>query len=507
MCAYDHSHRRFNFRNIGHRVGSMPMLFALIPFISGIILANSYSIPLWLAAAGMAIFAIVAWCIRARRGVVAYCFIALILFGYLVAELRRERVDIPYDKDIELVVSIDKHPAMRYSKYSVEGEIERWRDGDAWHDSDYRVQLYTACDTLAVGDRVHLRTHLRERISNNESYNSLLHHRGVVGRIDINAYDILSIEHDISYSLHARAIEHLSYYAQDSSAYSTVEAMVAGSRRMQSEELREAYSRTGLSHLMAVSGLHLGIVLIIVNILLIPLLLIHRGHLVRNILVLIAIWIYVAVCGASPSVVRAAMMVSIVYLTYYSSQRYNTANILAMAILLMLIYRPDNIYDISFQLSVTAVMGIALWAVPIIRRLSTTGLFTRYIIASAIVGMAASIWTLPIISHAFGRIALIGVIITPLLMFSAYIIIGSSMATLLLPPPLGMPFARLAEWSAGIQNEFVMMASRLEWACIDYRLDVGGVVAIYAIIIAITLLIWSYESKKVVTLSKYDNYS
>ena len=485
----------------------MPMLFALVPFIMGILLAESYTIPLWLAVTSMATLALVAWRISHRRISIAYIFVALLLFGYTIAELRQEKVDIPYDKDIELIVNIDNHPTMRYSRYSAEGEIERWRDGNTWHDCDYRVQLYTACDTIGIGDRVYLNTRLKEQISRNKSYNDLLHHRGVAGRIDIDGYDISRIEHDDSYSLHAHAIERLSYYAQDSSAYATVEAMVAGSRRLQSEELREAYSRTGLSHLMAVSGLHLGIVLIIINILLIPLLLIHRGHLLRNILAIVAIWVYVAACGASPSVVRAAMMVSIVYLTYYSSQRYNTVNILSVAILLMLIYNPDSIYDISFQLSITAVMGIALWAIPLMGRLRSESLITRYLIASVIIGVAASIWTLPIISHAFGRIALIGIIITPLLMFSAYIIIGSGMATLLLPQPLGLPFARLAEWSADVQNSLVIRASHLEWACIDYRLGEDGVAIAYAIIIAITALTWSYESKKVVTLSKYDNYS
>ena len=507
MCAYDHSHRSFNPRNIGHRARSMPILLALIPIVGGIILADSYIIPLWLVGLSIATLATATWLMSHSRVAIASCFVTLLLFGYLIAELRQQRVDIPYERDMELVLSIDNHPTKRYERYSVEGEVERWYDGTRWHDGDYRVQIYTSCDTIGVGDMVHLRTHIHRRISRNESFNDLLHHRGVIGRVDINAYDISRVEHNANHSLQARAIERLSYYAKDSTSYATVEAMVTGSRRMQSESLRNAYSRTGLSHLMAVSGLHLGIVLIIVNTLLIPLLLIHRGHLVRNILALVVVWVYVAMCGASPSVIRAATMVSIVYLTLYSSQRFNTANILAAAVLIMLIYRPNNIYDISFQLSVTAVMGIVFWAVPIIRGLRTESLVMRYMLSSVAVGVTASIWTLPIISHAFGNIPLIGVIITPLAMFTAYVIIGSSMATLLLPPPLATPFARMAEWSASIQNEMVSRASSLEWAAIDYQLSTGGVVALYAIIIAITVVVWSYESKKVVTLSKYDNYN
>ncbi len=507
MCAYDHSHSSFDVRNIGHRVRSMPILLALIPIIAGIMLAESYTLPLWLVGVSIATLTTATWIIAHSRVAIASCFVTLLLFGYLIAELRRERVDIPYDKDMELVIDIDNYPTKRFDRYAVEGEVERWHDGTTWHDASYRVQIYTSCDTIGVGDRVHLHSHIHRRISRNESYNDLLHRRGVIGRVDINAYDITKVEHTGDHSLQAHAIERLSYYAKDSSSYATVEAMVAGSRRMQSEELRDAYSRTGLSHLMAVSGLHLGIVLIIINTLLIPLLLIHRGHLLRNILSLGVVWIYVVMCGGSPSVIRAAVMVSIVYLTLYSSQRYNSANILAAAVLIMLIYRPDNIYDISFQLSVAAVMGIVFWAVPIIRGLSRHGFVIGYLLSSVAVGVAASIWTLPIISHSFGNIPLIGVVITPIAMFTAYLIIGSSMVTLMLPPPLATPFARIAEWSAGVQNELVLRASNIEWAAIDYRLSEGGVVALYAIIIAITLLIWSYKSKKVVTLSKDDNYS
>ena len=76
-------------------------------------------------------------------------------------------------------------------------------------------------------------------------------------------------------------------------------AMTAGDRSGITPELRAAYSRSGLSHLLAVSGLHTGIVFALVNLLLWWLPLLRRGHLLRNLLAAACIWIYVAAAGAA----------------------------------------------------------------------------------------------------------------------------------------------------------------------------------------------------------------
>jgi hypothetical protein len=83
--------------------------------------------------------------------------------------------------------------------------------------------------------------------------------------------------------------------------------------------------------------------------------------------------------------------------------------------------------------------------------------------------------------------------------------VPSDIFTLLLPTPLGSPFAWMADKAALAQNELVAASSMPEWASIEYRLETPHIAICYLIFIAITIAIWSYERKKVITLPKYDN--
>ncbi|MFQ7503233.1 MAG: ComEC/Rec2 family competence protein, partial [Alistipes finegoldii] len=135
-------------------------------------------------------------------------------------------------------------------------------------------------------------------------------------------------------------------------------AMVTGDRSGITQELRTVYSRSGLSHLLAVSGLHTGIVFALVNLMLWWLPLLHRGHLVRNLLATVCIWLFVAAAGFSPSAVRAAVMCTMLQFALASASEYVALNALAAAGFGMLLWNPAWLGDISFQLSFIAVAAI-----------------------------------------------------------------------------------------------------------------------------------------------------
>lgn len=481
----------------------MPLFVALIPFIGGIILAETVVIPLWLTIAMSALLLGVAWLLRPHLSALIYVVAAIPFIGYSVAECHNTSTDTPREKEMEMVVHIESPPAERDGYRVAEGRITAWHY-EGWHNSNDRVQLWIRNDSIGVNDEVRLYGKINGRMSRYDDYNELLHRRGMIGGIAISDYNTISISHRGESSLQNRAIARLDSYNGASEAKATMMAMVTGSRHEITPQLRAEYSKTGLSHLMAVSGLHLGIVLLIINTLLAPINLIHRGHRLRTPLVLIALWLYVAVSGASPSVIRAAIMLSAIQIAWASSSRYNSVNILSLTIIAMLTYNPNYLYDISFQLSVAAVMGILLWAVPIMRHIPTTGVIKRYILSSVIVGVVATLWTLPIISHTFGNIPIIGIIITPFAIICAYVILGFGIFTLLLPPPLGFPFAHVAEGAAYLQNRMVAHGAAWDFSSVDYSLNSGMMTLCYAIFIVITIVVWSYEQKKVITLQKND---
>lgn len=492
---------------LGRRLRAVPMLVVLVPFICGIVAADVLLLPLYVVLALLMAVCVAAWIVLPRGVAWGYVAMALILLGYVVAELRHPASNIPYDTKIGIVGEVVGEVIPRDGYRIAEGRVRAWREDkdDVWREANERVRLWIRSDSVASGDRFEAYTHLVSRISRNVEYDELLHRRGYVGGVGISDYNISQLEHNAPRGLHLRALNKLRRYVADTTSYATVEAMVAGSRSMMSTELREAYSRTGLAHLMAVSGLHLGIVVLLAMALLKPLSLIHRGHIVANLLVIVVLWLYAVVSGMSPSVVRAAVMLTVFQLSRATSSRYNSINGLAVTIFLMLVVHPDNLYDISFQLSVVAVFGILLWAVPVVRYFGLRRGILGLLATSMVVGVVATLWTLPLVSNNFGNIPLIGVVITPLAMITAYAIVGCGMAALLLPDMFASPLMSVAHCAASLQNSLVEMAAAPSWCAVEYRLGDGGVALCYLLYTAITLVTWSMERKKRVSLSRsYD---
>lgn len=499
MCASDRSHKRLSFKALGHRLRSVPMLIISLCLALGIVGAELLFLPLWAVVAALVVAAAMAWVVRSEARW-CYCAFALVMLGYLVALMREPSTSMPYDCEGEIIVAVRGVPAERDGYRVAEGRVEAYNFGDGWHEARDRVQLWLRCDSIEEGARVVVRAELVERMSRYEGYNELLTHRGYVGGIAISHHNLLSLERHSATTLQQRAIAKLGRYRGDSLAHATVEAMVAGSRSGVGEELREAYSRTGLSHLMAVSGLHLAVVAMAVAWLLQPLALVHRGHRLRNLLIIVALWLFAIMSGSSPSVLRAATMFSVVQIAYLSSSRYASLNALMATIFLMLVYRPDYLFDISFQLSVAAVLGIVVWAVPLVRSIGHRGGIVRGIASMLGVGVAATLWTMPIISHYFGNLPFVSVVLTPLLMPLAYVVVASGVVALAMPSVVAVPFIVVAEWAAKAQNTIVAFTSQPSWVALEYSLDGWVVGVVYLLYAIITLVIWSIERKKVITL-------
>lgn len=504
MCASDRSHKSFSLSTLGHRLRSMPMFLALAPFVTGIVVADCYALPLWLVVGLFLLSVVVTVVAMPRKVALAYVALALAMFGYMVAELRAPAAPMPYGEPLEMVVTVEGVPSQRDGYRVADGRIERWRDVEQWHDVDCRVVLWLRADSVNQGDRLTVFGGVAEHISRYSDYNALMHRRGLFGGVGVDDYNILHVSHSEPADMQSRAIRKLDRFATDEASHATVVAMVAGSRHNIPSALREAYSTTGIAHLLAVSGLHLGIVLMVVTTLLMPLRLIHRGHRFAALLSIVAIWLYVAMSGASPSVVRAAVMLSVLLLSRATSTHYNSINALSATIFVMLVYRPNYLFDVSFQLSVAAVAGIVVWGVPMMRAMHSWSWLGSRLASSFVVGVVATLWTLPIISYSFGNMPIVGVMLTPFVLIFSYIVVIGGMFTLILPSGMAIPFAMAAEWAAGVQNRVVEWAASLPFASVEYAMPLMAVVLMYVLYAAITACYWAQNQKKVITLPRYD---
>ena len=220
-------------------------------------------------------------------------------------------------------------------------------------------------------------------------------------------------------------------------------AMAAGDRSGITPELRTAYSRSGLSHLLAVSGLHTGIVFALVNLALWWLPLLRRGHLVRNVL---AAGGRVAVRrgGGSPAERRAGRRH--VYgppeTALASASEYVALNALAAAAFGMLLWQPAWLGDIAFRLSFLAVAGILAWGVPLCRRCRTRCRAANAAIDAYLIGLAAAVATTPLVSHTFGTVPLAGLLVNPAaIALATAVVFGGALWMLLPAGPLAPAFA------------------------------------------------------------------
>lgn len=136
------------------------------------------------------------------------------------------------------------------------------------------------------------------------------------------------------------------------------EALVLGQKHLLEKETKEAFSGVGAMHILAVSGLHVGLVFLLFNVLFAPVKRIRFGRTIHTVLIILMIVSYAAITGFSPSVTRASLMFILISLGLVLNRMGNTFNTIFASAFLMLLYNPNYLYDVGFQLSYTAVIGI-----------------------------------------------------------------------------------------------------------------------------------------------------
>ncbi len=214
-------------------------------------------------------------------------------------------------------------------------------------------------------------------------------------------------------------------------------AALIGDRRLLPDTTTEAFRAAGISHILALSGLHAGIIVALAMLLTMPLNLLRGGLWARRLIAVAVVWAYAAIAGMGPSVVRAAVMVSIMMAALTAQRGHSVLNSLLLAVAIILAARPFWIYSAGFQLSVCAVAGIvafnALLPQSIMRRPKA-----RFVVQAVGIPVAAMAGTGLVSAWHFG--------VFPLLFLPANIVTG-----LLAGPLIGLgavvTLGQLCGWS------------------------------------------------------------
>lgn len=142
-----------------------------------------------------------------------------------------------------------------------------------------------------------------------------------------------------------------------------INALLLGQRQTVSKDLLADYSKAGAIHILAVSGLHIGIILLILSFLFKPIEYLKNGKIYVSILIIVLLWVYAVIAGLSPSVVRSVTMFSAVTVGMYANKPTNIFNTLFISMFFLLLIHPFYLFEIGFQLSYLAVFSI-VWLQP-----------------------------------------------------------------------------------------------------------------------------------------------
>lgn len=183
------------------------------------------------------------------------------------------------------------------------------------------------------------------------------------------------------------------------------------------QEIRD-FRTAGMSHIIAVSGLHVGILFLVIFLALKPMSFIRQLKLQR-ILSVIAVWAYVAMIGCPVSAVRAALMLSLAVLAWVLERNTSPLRLLCSVALIMVLYDYHQLTNVGFQLSMLATLGILLCS-PL---LQTQGRLMRLLTVT----VSAQLATFPVVAYYFHLVPLFGFIqglaVIPLLTLLMYLLV------------------------------------------------------------------------------------
>ncbi|MBE7092319.1 MAG: ComEC family competence protein [Clostridiales bacterium] len=197
---------------------------------------------------------------------------------------------------------------------------------------------------------------------------------------------------------------------------SVLYAMITADRYFISSQLYESFSQAGTSHLLAVSGLHISILISLLSFIMKKL---KANDVVFLIILAVFTVIYSLFTGLSPSVLRASVMACALNCALVFSNRYDSVNALGLAGIFILLLNPFVLFDVSFQLSFLACFGIVVFTKYQIR---TRIRILNFIYNSALITLGATVFTLPLQVYYYGEIPVITIlanlIAVPLVSFS-----------------------------------------------------------------------------------------
>lgn len=406
--------------------------------------------------------------------------VVMLLSGAALTQMRYEQVRVVWPETPQTWQAQVKGIYRQQSPDAMQVDVKLLHNNPRFHHKTVRLRLTEReASKLEVGSSLLFRARITEgyRAGNpgDFDYSSYLYIHGISGTA--SAYDLWQTLNDHPAALTIverlqRLRQHLvsSYtpYFQGEEL-SILSALTLGEKSRLTTDTRQLFAETGVSHVLALSGLHLGILFSLLNLFVLRWIRNRAVYFVVNALCVVSLWLFVWMVGMPLSLLRAAWMFTLLQIgNSLQRSRGSTLSNLAFAALVLLLASPLSLFDVGFQLSFSAVLGIVLFNTYIWQRyplpvwsdfdpvygniaharrhgLSARRVWRFYIIQKSYgffrqivypfftVSISAQLGTLPFILYYFHQFSPYALLANVVVIPSAYMLLGGSLLFFLLP--------------------------------------------------------------------------
>ncbi|HAF27738.1 MAG TPA: hypothetical protein DCG75_01700 [Bacteroidales bacterium] len=383
-------------------------------------------------------------------------------------------------------------------------QIDYFQDSLIWQRSKSKVLCYFQKDSsslnLNLGDQIIAKTFLNEIVHSGNpytfNYKEYLKYQEIYTQCYIKSdlYQVIANNKGSKIRiLSNKTRQHLLEIYQKNqitgNEFAVLAALTLGYKSELTPELKESFSTSGAMHILAVSGLHVGIIFIILCKLLFFLQKTNYGRIPQSLIIIFVLFFYAFLTGLSDSVLRATIMFTFISIGRMFTRQMNIYNSISASAFLLLVINPYSIMNVGFQLSYAAVISIVFFQSKIYSMLNVNNQILDYIWQLVSVAIAAQLGTFPITIYYFDQFPLYFILSNILIIPLATIVVYGAIILFVFSfsGTLSVIISKVLNLVTFILNKSVDFIEQLPFSKLDQlRIDLNSMYILLILIISVS---------------------
>ena len=509
---------------------TIPFVRLLIALITGILLQWNMEIALpilflftTILVIALLLFPALSQIVQFRLHWVRGCFILLLFIsiGAIVTYTKdvahhTHWIGKMYQPSAKILATIEEPPVEKENSYKALASIHGIYINNRWESSEGNVLLYfkkeNAQSLLKYGDQIVLHTTLQPIANSGNpgafNYKRYCAYQAIYFQAFLSAKDYFILPgtnakwlNNFLFGIRAKVIETMQQFIPGKTEQGVAEALLIGFRDNLDKSLVQSYSNTGVVHIIAISGLHLGLIYGLLVWLIIPLKNKRWYQLIKPLIILSVLWIFTLAAGAAPSILRSAVMFTFIVLGESIGRKTNIYNTLAASAFCLLIFNPFFLWDVGFQLSYAAVLSIVVFMKPVYNWFYFPNKILNGVWKLSSVTISAQILTLPLILYYFHQFPNIFLVSNFVAVPLSSLIIYSELLLLLVTKCgwLAAWVGKLTGLCVWMMDRFIQQMDALPFAVSDgIKLTVVQALLLYFVIIGAVIWLQQKSTKALI---------